>query len=350
MDNELEVAQQAIANWHLGQTSAQYESGGRGPGTISTGKGDKGGVSYGAYQLSSAEGTVQEYLASSRFRPSFDGLVPATSAFNEKWRELARTDPEFGHEQHLFVGHSHYEQQLSRLETRGLDLRGRGSAVQDMIWSTSVQCRGLTPRIVTGGLEEKFPQGYKLEDVSDRELIEAVQDYKVTHNNTLFRSSPELWRGLLRRANDEKADLLELLGHEEIIANANLLSNSTNPHNHLYRQSLAQIHAHEASRNITPGPHSENLAAALTVAAIREGLHRVDRVELNDTGGLARAVQVSVLRDEPGLNRTTLPVGVEVAIAQPLAWTSEQARQLDESRRVQAPAHQVFPGIAAPAL
>jgi len=176
-----------------------------------------------------------------------------------------------------------------------------------------------------------------------------VQDYKIAHNNTLFRSSRGLWPGLLRRANSERADLLELSDHEEVV-NANLLSNPTNPHNHLYRQSLAQIHAHESTRKITPGPHSENLAAALTVAAIREGLHRVDRVEFNDTGGLARAVQVSLLRDEPGLNRTTLPVGVEGAIAQPLAWTSEQARQLDAAQRVQAPAHQVFPGVAAPAL
>lgn len=33
--------------WVLGQTSKRYESGTRGAGTISTGKGDKGGVSVG---------------------------------------------------------------------------------------------------------------------------------------------------------------------------------------------------------------------------------------------------------------------------------------------------------------
>ncbi|HFP9633493.1 TPA: hypothetical protein ACHOQV_005292, partial [Escherichia coli] len=44
--------------WPLGKTSERYESGGRGPGVISSGKGDHGGVSYGMYQLSSKMGTV----------------------------------------------------------------------------------------------------------------------------------------------------------------------------------------------------------------------------------------------------------------------------------------------------
>ncbi|CEE29395.1 hypothetical protein VWQ19_11840 [Xanthomonas citri pv. citri] len=48
--------------WHLGMTSARHESGRRGVETISTGKGDHGGVSYGAYQLSSKSGSLREYL------------------------------------------------------------------------------------------------------------------------------------------------------------------------------------------------------------------------------------------------------------------------------------------------
>ncbi len=114
-----------------------------------------------------------------------------------------------------------------------------------------------------------------------------------------------------------------------------LLSSPHNPHNFLYLQTLAGVHAMESARAITPGPHSENLAAALTVEAVRAGLTRVDRVELNDPGTLARAVQINPLRDEAYLNKTTLPVGTEAASRQPLAWTSEQARQLDDAIRVQ---------------
>jgi hypothetical protein len=38
-----------VDGWNLGMTSSRYESGGRGAGTVSTGRGDHGGVSYGTY-------------------------------------------------------------------------------------------------------------------------------------------------------------------------------------------------------------------------------------------------------------------------------------------------------------
>lgn len=114
-----------------------------------------------------------------------------------------------------------------------------------------------------------------------------------------------------------------------------LLSSPYNPHNFLYMQALAGIHQMESGRNIAPGPHSEHLAAVLTVEAVRAGLVRVDRIELNDVGTLARAIQVNPVRDEPWLNAMTLPVGTDAASRQSLAWTSEQARQLDEASKVQ---------------
>ena len=133
-----------------------------------------------------------------------------------------------------------------------------------------------------------------------------------------------------------------------------LLNCPTNPHNALYRQSLTQIHAHETQHGITPGPHSQNLAAAIPLEAIREGLHRIDRVEFNADGDLARAIQVSALRDEPWLNRMTQPISTDTAIAQSLAATSEQARELDASRRLPSPhppsLHPSAPQAAAPAL
>ena len=46
MTDTLEKAKQTAEHWSLGQTSANYESGSAGPGAISTGKGDHGGVSY----------------------------------------------------------------------------------------------------------------------------------------------------------------------------------------------------------------------------------------------------------------------------------------------------------------
>ncbi|OHE84192.1 MAG: hypothetical protein A2579_13630 [Lysobacterales bacterium RIFOXYD1_FULL_69_11] len=196
--------------WHLGQTSERYETGGRGASTISTGRGDLGGASYGAYQLSSRMGTLAEYLAQSHYGEEFTGLTPATAAFDARWRELATTDPGFARDQHDFTKRTHYDVQVDRLQDVGVDLSGRGPAVQDALWSTSVQFRNLTRRIVTEGLEESFGADYDVARLSDRDIVEAMQDYKIRHNEVLFRRSPTLWPGLLERARSERNDLVEM--------------------------------------------------------------------------------------------------------------------------------------------
>lgn len=207
----------ASSNWRLGQTSERYESSSRGGGVISSGRGDHGGVSYGAYQLSSKSGTLREYLDQSRYRAFFDGLQPATPQFDSKWRELARTDPGFAKDQHDFIGRSHYDEQMQNLRVREIDLSDRGRAVQDALWSTSVQFRNLTPAIFAKGLTEKFGANYSLAELSDRDIITAVQDYKISHNNSLFKRSPELWPGLVKRANSEKTALLRLNDNEQTV-------------------------------------------------------------------------------------------------------------------------------------
>ncbi|WP_244298142.1 peptidoglycan-binding domain-containing protein [Xanthomonas prunicola] len=191
-------------------TSSSYESGGRGAGTISTGKNDHGGVSYGTYQLSTSQGTLQEYLDQSRYGPQFSGLVPKTEEFDEKWKLLADKVPGFAQDQHNFIRETHYEKQVARLSAVGLDLTDRGPAVQDALWSTSVQFRNLTPGIFQKGLSEKFGEGYKLSDLSDKQIVEAVQDYKYSHTETLFKKSPGSWNELRDRALNEKHDLMEL--------------------------------------------------------------------------------------------------------------------------------------------
>ena len=196
-----------MPRWTLGQTSSRYETSGRGPGTVSTGRGDHGGVSYGSYQLSTNERTVQEFL---RFNPtvaaSFGHLTPGSQAFSDKWRELAAADPQGFHAaQHDFIKHKFYDVQMQRLQASGIDLSQRGPAVQDMLWSTSVQYRSLTQDVVHGALD-----GKDLSTLSDADIVSAVQDYKRDHNSSLFKRSPDLWPGLLARAANEKQDLIEL--------------------------------------------------------------------------------------------------------------------------------------------
>lgn len=218
MTEDLEKAKKVAESWHLGQTSAGYESGPKGPGAISTGKGDHGGVSYGSYQLSTKMGTLQEYLDQSAYGAQFKGLTPATPAFDKKWTELATNDSGFGRDQHDFIGRSHYNEQAQALKDRGLDLSGRGMAVQDAMWSTSVQCRGLTPGIFTKGLTEKFGEHYDIAKLSDKDIVDAVQDYKSKHVAELFSKSPDLHDSLKNRFANEKASLDRLADADATLA------------------------------------------------------------------------------------------------------------------------------------
>ena len=344
---DYEEALERVNNWQLGQTSERHESGGRGPGTISSGRRDHGGKSYGSYQLSSRSGTLREYLDQSPYGRRFEGLEPGSPAFDARWKEIAVSEPAaFRQDQHEFIGRSHYEEQLLRLEERGIDLRDRGIAMQDALWSTSVQFRNLTTTIVTKGIEEKFGKDVDAGTLTDRQIIEAMQDYKIAHNNRLFRSSPTWWPNLLARAADERDELLQLERQEAIVKagppktldHVALLTSPTHPHHTLYTQTLHHLHAAETTRGIAPGPHSEHLAAALTVSALEAGLGRVDRVEFNDRGTLARVVQASRLRDEPGLNLFAMPVDTARGSRQPLQASSEQARAIvPDAQTLQAP-------------
>lgn len=107
-----------------------------------------------------------------------------------------------------------------------------------------------------------------------------------------------------------------------------LMSHPCNAHHALYVQVLEKVHAEERARGLASGHHSQRIAAALAVECLREGISRVDRVELSHDMNLARAVQVSALRDEPGLNRSTDGISTAQAAQQTLLESTEQIRQV----------------------
>lgn len=77
-----------------------------------------------------------------------------------------------------------------------------------------------------------------------------------------------------------------------------LMNDPSHPHHALYRDVLEKVQAAEKAAGVTSGPHSRQIAAALAVECLREGLQRIDRVEINDTRTLVRAVQAGPGRDE----------------------------------------------------
>lgn len=193
-------------SWILGQTSKRFESGRRGASAISSGKGDFGGASYGEYQLASKTGTLQRFLSKSGFADQFKGMAPGSKEFNEKWLELSK-NPDFVKGQHEFIKNTHYDPQMNLLAKSGIDLSGRGAAVQDSVWSTAVQFGG------GSSLIKKALSGKSVSSMSDAEIVSAIQDYKIANNDSLFASSSAGVRsGTLARAVAERSALISLSG------------------------------------------------------------------------------------------------------------------------------------------
>lgn len=192
----------------LGFIAAKYESGGRGVATVSTGRGDHGGVSYGKHQLATNNGSMAKFLASkegAKYGAQFAGLKPGSAEFNAKYKQIVESDGA-GMEkaQHDYIVDTHYNPLARKVASdTGLDVNKRGRAVQEAIMSTSVQY---------GGGTSVFTQALKGRDASkmtDEEIVNAVQDYKAATVNTRFKSSSEKVRaGVARRIENERRDLL----------------------------------------------------------------------------------------------------------------------------------------------
>jgi hypothetical protein len=161
----------------LGALSERFESGGRGPGAVSSGRGDPGGVSYGIWQLSSRAGTAAAFAAAegARWRGDFAGAAPGSPAFSAAWMRIAEREPEaFAEAQHHFILRTHYAPAVARLRQRtGLDLDTRHAAVRDAAWSVAVQHGGAVEVLAAGvaradGSHDRAAAGY------DRALVEAI--------------------------------------------------------------------------------------------------------------------------------------------------------------------------------
>jgi hypothetical protein len=113
-----------------------------------------------------------------------------------------------------------------------------------------------------------------------------------------------------------------------------LPSHASHPGHARFREALDAVHAMEQHACRSSGAHSERLAAAVALAGLDHGLARIDRVELNDRGTLARGVEVSAVRDEPMLNRLTPPVATADALRVPL---SEAGQWLDDTWQSRLP-------------
>lgn len=137
---------------YIGQASARYESNGN-PATISSGAGDSGGKSYGAYQFSSAYRIPYDFalwLVSSgenagwgeRLKNAYaaDGNA-FSSNFDSTWKAIASEDSaNFLLAQHAYIKVQYYDVAVQKLwNNYGFSADNYGTALKSAIWSRAVQ-------------------------------------------------------------------------------------------------------------------------------------------------------------------------------------------------------------------
>ena len=204
----------------LGALSAKYETGGRGPGTVSTGAGDKGGVSYGSYQMASKMGVPGRFVTQSGFPwlQDFKNLVPGSADFTAAWKRIAAAQTAaFQEAQHAYIKKTHYDLLVAKiLGDDNLDVNSRSRALQDVVWSTAVQHGGATPivhracaRVTCAPTDPKY----------DEELIRAIygeRGKKKADGNLAYFSgnSASVQKGVANRFKSELQDALAMLAKE----------------------------------------------------------------------------------------------------------------------------------------
>lgn len=193
----------------LGTLSAKYESGRAGAGTVSRGKDDPGGVSYGLYQLSTKTGTCARfirYLKNQAWSYLYEGLFEhkcGTKEFSAAWRRQSKAMKTFGLVQHEFIKNTHYSPVRSWATKCGLIDH---PVVNQVLWSMSVQHKK-AKEIVTAAC--KGAREFRKEQ--PLAVINSLYQAREAYVKRLRSLSPSMKKSLLRRYKNERSDALEML-------------------------------------------------------------------------------------------------------------------------------------------
>ncbi|MET0361881.1 MAG: LysM peptidoglycan-binding domain-containing protein [Sphingobium sp.] len=219
---ELSPGGSRIPGRQLGDLSRKYEVAKGGPGTVSSGKGDRGGVSYGTYQMASKMGRPAEFLSQegAPWAAEFAGLVQGTPAFSTCWKSVAAREPDaFQAAQHGYIARTHYGVQLAFVKARtGQNLASCSAAMHDVLWSCAVQ-HGPSSTIVVKALETLAK---KVGDAGfDKDLIQAVYAERGRRREDgvlayFSGSSKAVQDGIAARFRCELKDALDLLAAEAV--------------------------------------------------------------------------------------------------------------------------------------
>ena len=175
----------------IGILSRGEESPGTGPATVSTGKQDAGGKSYGTYQLAQTKVQVPPFLANEgkHWAPEFKGLELYSKEFDARWEAIGRRDPKrFSAAQAAYIKRVDYDPVIDRtFKDTNVDLTTRSHAIRNAVLSLATQMgpgaagaelkgaalivhRAVKATLATTGLNEPD---------FDRKLLESIYDNRV---------------------------------------------------------------------------------------------------------------------------------------------------------------------------
>lgn len=185
----------APATKPLGWMTREMEAGGK-VDVISTGKGDFGGKSYGPYQLASKTGTLQKFVSS---YPEFKNLKPGSTEFDAKFKELSTRD-DFVKAQEEFIKNQNFAPLENELQSKGLNVKDRGEAVQELMFSIANQ---YGPKSGKALIEKAF-KNVNANSLSDAEFIQQLNNYRIESIPKYFKSSSkDVQKGVQKRFERE---------------------------------------------------------------------------------------------------------------------------------------------------
>lgn len=171
-----------------GSLSLSFESSGN-PGAI--GYDSTGGYSYGLFQL--AHNNAKSFIDQSKYASDFKGLGFNTPAWQNKWKEIAKKDPQgFAEAQTGYITQTHVEPQIQKLESAGLNVDQYSPALKEVLFSTAVQ-HGPNTNVVLSAVKS-LPK-----NPSEDQLIKAIYKARWGGGSQFARSTPAVKRSVYNR-------------------------------------------------------------------------------------------------------------------------------------------------------
>jgi len=232
----------------LGGMAAKFESGSAGSSAI--GWDTTGGTSYGKYQIAAKTGTMNRFMehlktsnpeAYARLSKAGPADAGKDGAFAQEWKKLAG-EGKLQTSEHEFIKKTHFDVGMKGTGQSLQDMIGKSKALQEVMWSTSVQHGGK-------GASNIFNKVFK-EGMSEKELIDAVY---AERSKKFGSSTQQVQASVMSRFAQERELAQGMVGQPgTATASAQSPATAATPSSTAAQTAVAQAPAAPAKPSTTP--------------------------------------------------------------------------------------------------